>query len=83
MDTHRRNRKMSKIPDNTSISKSENDADINDENVLKSPSVENLEENISLEQPSSSTKNDIEDHSSFDPESVDDIQPKSDSEAND
>ena len=82
MDTNRRNRKISKVPEEISVPKSDNDTEINDENVLKSSLVDNTEEDPPLEEPSDSTKNDIEDNSSLDPQNVESFPSKSESEAN-
>merc|ERR1712029_705721 len=60
MDTNRRNRKISKIED-TSISIN----DIENENALENSLVETIEENASMEEPSSTVK-DIEDSASKD-----------------
>ena len=82
MDTNRRNRKISKVPEDISVSKSDNDTEPNDENVLKSSFVDKTEEDAPSEEPSDSTKNDIEDNSSLDPQNVESFQSKSESEAN-
>ena len=72
MDTNRRNRKISKTED-TSISIN----DIENENSL----VETIQENASMEGPSSTGK-DIEDSASKDPQKLENLQTESDSVAN-
>ena len=73
MDTNRRNRKISKTED-TSISIN----DIENENILENSSVETIQENALIEEPSSTVK-DIEDN---DPQKLENLQTESDSAAN-
>ena len=76
MDTNRRNRKISKTEDATiSIN------DIENENVLENSSVKTIQDNSSMEEPSSTVK-DIEDSASNDPQKLENLQTESDSVAN-
>ena len=76
MDTNRRNRKISKTED-TSISIN----DIENENVLENSLVETIQENASMEEPSSTVKH-IEGSASKDPQKLENLQTESDSVAN-
>ena len=76
MDTNRRNRKISKTED-TSISIN----DIENENALENSLVETIQENASMEEPSSTVK-DIEESASKDPQKLENLQTESDSVAN-